>query len=76
MIDEITDVILHVLSHAGDDAHRLVQRDKHQMFRITWLNPLAVNLHHVPDKYLSGHGGYVAVDENVALFDMTIGTAA
>jgi hypothetical protein len=55
---------------------RLVQRDQHQIFFIARFDQLTVNLHHIAGKYLSAHGGAFTVDENVALFDVSIGVAA
>ncbi|MNT53483.1 hypothetical protein D3C72_1905700 [compost metagenome] len=57
VINEITNVIPHVLPHAGNDANRLVQCDKHQIVRTTGFDLLAVNFHHIPGQYLSAHGG-------------------
>ncbi|MNT94728.1 hypothetical protein D3C72_2364720 [compost metagenome] len=65
-----------MFAHAGDDAHRLIQRDQHQICIITRLYPLPVNTHNIPNKYRRTHLGQVIVDKNFTQFDIAIGLTA
>lgn len=76
VVDEVGDVVALAVFGGGDDADRFVQRDQHQIFFIARFDQLTVNLHYIAGKYLSADGGAFTVDENVALFDVSIGIAA
>lgn len=73
VIDEIADVIALALFHGGDNPHRLIQGNQHQIVFIARLDKLTIDLHHIACKYLRAHSGAFAVNENVALLDVTIG---
>ncbi|MNT40657.1 hypothetical protein D3C72_1769840 [compost metagenome] len=76
VVDEIDDIVFLALFGGTDDPDRLVQRYKDQVVFVTRFNQLTVDLDDVPWEYLIAKRNALAIDKNVALFDITIGVAA
>ncbi|OEG06286.1 hypothetical protein BFG06_19090 [Aeromonas caviae] len=73
VVDEVDDVVLLPRLRGADDAHRLVEGDEDQAVGLARLDHLTVDLDQIPGKHLIPHPGPLAVDEDVALLDETIG---
>ena len=71
--DKTLDVVFLRAVGGADNTHRFVQGNEHQIFFVSRLHHLAVDLHHIPGQHLIAHLGPAAVDVHVALLDEPVG---
>lgn len=76
VINEITNVIALAFFHGGNDTDGFIEHYKYQVFCISCLNKLTVDFHRITDMHLIAYRGAFTIDENVALFNVTIGITA
>src|SRR5690554_4997753 len=74
--DNALDIVFLGAVGGADDAHRLVQGDKDQLFFIPAFHHLAVHLHHIAPQHLVSHLGTAAIDVNITLLDVTVSIPA
>ena len=74
--DKPLDVVFLGAVGGADDAHRLVQGNKDQIFFSARFDHLAIDLDRIPGQHLIPYSGTLAVDVDVALLNIAISLSA
>ena len=75
MVNKVHNVIALAVFRCADNTDRFIEGDENQIFGLARLDQLTVDLHDIARVDLIANGRTLAIDKNIALFNVAIGFA-
>ena len=75
VVNKVHNVIALAVFRCADNTDRFIEGDENQIFGLARLDQLTVDLHDIARVDLIANGRTLAIDKNIALFNVAIGFA-